>query len=260
MKFVRFASGSNSYQGVLQGDEIHTISGDIYKDWQYAGGTFPLDGVTLLAPLVPNHIIGIGANYVSKLEDKPAVLPELPAFFFKPVSSVTGPDEKILIPAPVQEVKFESELAVVIGRETKNVAVADVPDYIFGYTVGNDVTAPQFFHEDGHWMIGKSFDTFTPLGPVIETELAPLNISVKARLNGTEQQNSPTTFMIVSLSEMIAFLSTVMTLKAGDVILTGSPPGAGYASDSDRIECEIEEIGILRNTFVQDSDSGNVRD
>lgn len=250
MKFARFVIGGNVCTGVVTDDIIREISGDLFTDWEYTGKVFPKQDVTFLAPLVPNEIIGIGANYVAKKEDLPEVLPEIPVFFFKPSSSVIGPDEEIVIPNGIEQVKFESELAVIIGKEAKHVSEEEVLDYVFGYTIANDVTAPQFFHQDGHWTIGKAFDTFTPLGPVIETELDPFNIRVTARLNGVEKQNSPTELMIISIRKMISYLTNVMTLKPGDVILTGSPVGAELVGPGDVIECEIKEIGTLRNTFV----------
>ena len=251
MKFARFkVEGSEVYQGVLTEDTMKVIEGDLFGDWAYTGETFSVSEVTLLAPVEPNQIIGIGANYVSKKADLPSELPEIPVFFFKSTSSVIGPEADIVIPEGIDEVKFESELAIVIGKEAKNVPEAEVLDYVFGYTVGNDVTAPQFFHQDGHWTIGKSFDTFTPLGPVIETELDPFQVNVEAKLNGVEKQNSETELMIIPIRKMISYLSTVMTLKPGDVILTGSPVGAEFVGAGEVIECEIKEIGSLRNTFV----------
>lgn len=250
MKFTRFQVGSESYTGVLEGETIREVKGDVFTSWTYTGNVFSIGEVKLLAPLVPNQIIGIGANYVAKKEELPSELPAIPVFFFKPTSSVIGPEDEIIIPEGIDEVKFESELAVVIGKEAKNISEEDVLDYIFGYTVGNDVTAPQFFREDGHWTIGKSFDTFTPLGPVIETELDPALVKVEARLNGEEKQNSSTELMIVTLRKMVSYLSNVLTLKPGDVILTGSPLGAEMVKAGDVIECEIKEIGNLRNTFV----------
>ncbi|PLT34501.1 fumarylacetoacetate hydrolase family protein [Bacillus sp. V5-8f] len=255
MKFTRFLYNTTVHTGVVEGEAIKEISGDIFGDWEYTGKSFSPSEVKQLAPLLPNQIIGIGANYVSKVEDLPSELPEIPVFFFKPTSSVIGPEEEIVIPQGIDQVKFESELAIVIGKEAKNVPESDVLDYVFGYTVGNDVTAPQFFREDGHWTIGKSFDTFTPLGPVIETELDPFQVKVEAKLNGVEKQNSATELMIIPIRKMISYLTNVMTLKPGDVILTGSPVGAEFVGAGDEISCEIKEIGALRNTFATAKES-----
>jgi 2-keto-4-pentenoate hydratase/2-oxohepta-3-ene-1,7-dioic acid hydratase in catechol pathway len=161
-----------------------------------------------------------------------------------------NPEEQIVIPEGIDRVKFESELAIVIGKQTKMVPESEALNYVFGYTVGNDVTAPQFFHEDGHWTIGKSFDTFTPLGPVIETELDTFRIHVEAKLNGVKKQDSSTELMIISIRKMISYLSSVMTLKPGDVLLTGSPVGADFVQAGDVIECEMKGIGTLKNTVV----------
>ena len=250
MKFTRFEVNGAVYTGVSEGGQLKEIKGDIFGDWEYTGQSFSQDAAKQLAPLVPNQIIGIGANYVSVKSDLPETLPEIPVFFYKPVSSVIGPDEDIIIPEGIEEVKFESELAVVIGREAKNVAESDVLDYVFGYTVGNDVTAPQFFHNDGHWTIGKSFDTFTPLGPVIETELDPFQVKVEAKLNGSEKQNSSTELMIIPIRKISSYLTIFISLMPGDIILTGSPVGAELVKSGDIIECEIKEIGTLRNTFA----------
>ncbi|WP_408007845.1 fumarylacetoacetate hydrolase family protein [Pseudalkalibacillus sp. A8] len=251
MKFARFIYNDKEYFGVVIEDRIKLIEGDLFGSWEYTGETVARGEVDLLAPIVPKKIIGIGANFVGKKEELPSSLPEMPVFFFKPDSSVTGPDTEVIVPETLDEIKFESELAVVIGRETKNVSKEEVLDYIFGYTIGNDVTAPQFFHENGHWTLGKAFDTFTPIGPVIETELDPNKVYVKAEVNGEGKQNSPTNLMIVPLKEMIAYLSKVMTLQPGDVILTGSPLGAHFVKDGDVVECIIDEIGSLKNTFVK---------
>jgi 2-keto-4-pentenoate hydratase/2-oxohepta-3-ene-1,7-dioic acid hydratase in catechol pathway len=251
MKFARFkVEGSDVYKGVIIEDTVKEIKGELFGDWAYTDKMFSVSEVTLLAPLEPNQIIGIGANYVTQREDLPSELPKIPVFFFKSTSSVIGPEEDIVIPEGIDQVKFESELAIVIGKEAKNVPESEVLDYIFGYTVGNDVTAPQFFHQDGHWTIGKSFDTFTPLGPVIETELDPFQVKVEARLNDVEKQKSETELMIIPIRKMISYLTAVMTLKPGDVILSGSPVGAELAGAGEVIECKIEEIGFLRNTFV----------
>ncbi|WP_070121310.1 fumarylacetoacetate hydrolase family protein [Bacillus marinisedimentorum] len=260
MKFIRFTAGQETEirTGVLENNSVREISGDMFGDWEYTGTNFPGDEVTLKAPLEPNQVIGIGANFVASKDDLPDELPEIPVFFYKPVSSVIGPETPIEIPAALEEVKFESELAVVIGKEAKNVDEKDVEDYIFGYTVGNDVTAPQYFHKDGHWTVGKSFDTFTPLGPVIETELDPAEVKVESSLNGEKKQDSHVSLMIVPMANMVSYLSKVMTLKPGDVILTGSPLGAEFLKDGDRIECTIEGIGTLANNTQKAKDKVSV--
>lgn len=250
MKFVRFRVNNTEHTGVLENEGINEIQGNLFEHWTYTGDTYSIKEVQLLAPIHPNQIIGIGANYVGNSTALPEELPELPVFFFKPVSSVIGTGEEIVIPKGIHEVKFESELAVVIGKTAKNIEEIDALDYVFGYTIGNDVTAPQYFHRDGHWTIGKSFDSFTPLGPVIETELDPAVVRVEAKVNGVEKQNSPTEWMIIPLKKMIAYLSTVMTLQPGDVILTGSPLGAELIQENDTIECVINEIGTLQNRLV----------
>ncbi|MFC7063866.1 fumarylacetoacetate hydrolase family protein [Halobacillus seohaensis] len=251
MKFIRFIYNNSEQYGVVSEEGVKSIKGNIFSEWEFTDDIFAYDEIEILAPVTPSKIIGIGANYVGRKEDVPESLPDLPVFFFKPASSVIGPDKEVIIPNSIEEIKFESELAVVIGKKTKNISKEQVLDHIFGYTIGNDVTAPQFFHDDGHWTVGKSFDTFTPLGPVIETELDPLKLHVKADINGVEKQNSPVEHMIVPMKEMIAYLSTVMTLNPGDVILTGSPLGAHFVKDSDVIECKVNEIGTLRNTTVR---------
>lgn len=254
MKFVRFTAGAKTSQGVLEQDNVKEIQGNLFGEWRYTGETYAVQDVKLLAPLEPNQMIGIGANYVAKVEERPDTLPDMPLFFFKSTSSVIGPETPIVIPGSNQQVKFESELAVVIGKEAKNIKASEVMDYVFGFTVANDVTAPQYFHKGGPWTIGKSFDTFTPLGPAIETDLNPDTVRVEARLNGVVKQNSGTELMIVPIREMIAYLSRVMTLKPGDVILTGSPLGAEMAGAGSVIECEIKEIGTLKNTFVDQAE------
>ncbi len=250
MKFARFLIDSTISEGVIEKESIMEIKGNYFDDWEYTGEVYSTNEVTLLAPIEPNQIIGIGANFVAKVEERPSTLPDIPVFFFKPTSSVIGSEEEIVIPGEDEQVKFESELAVVIGKEAKNISESEVLDYVFGYTVANDVTAPQYFHEAGQWTVGKLFDTFTPLGPVIETELDLSEIRIKARLNDTEKQNSGTDLMIVPIRYMISYLSSVMTLKPGDVILTGSPLGAEFIGAGDVIECEIEEIGTLKNSLV----------
>ncbi|WP_347550064.1 fumarylacetoacetate hydrolase family protein [Pseudalkalibacillus hwajinpoensis] len=251
MKFGRFTYQDKIHFGVMEDKIVTIIDGNPFTDWSYTNEKVSIEDIELLSPITPRNIIGIGANYVADKESLPDVIPEMPVFFFKPVTSIVGPNEPVVIPDQLDEVKFESELAVVIGKEAKNIEKDRALEYVFGYTVGNDVTAPQFFHNDGHWTLGKSFDTFTPIGPVIETELDPYRIHVTAKVNEELKQDSPTEWMIVPIKEMIAYLSTVMTLHPGDVILTGSPTGAHFVKEGDMITCHIKEIGSLSNQFTQ---------
>ncbi|WP_042224933.1 fumarylacetoacetate hydrolase family protein [Oceanobacillus manasiensis] len=248
MKFVRYTDKNQVFQGVLENDRILQISGDLFSNWTKTNMVHQLSEVKLLAPLIPNQIIGIGANYVASEEELPRESVQHPVFFFKPVSSVIGTGENIVIPEQVENVKFEAELAVVVGKEIKQLLPEEpVEPYVFGYTIANDVTAPDMFHPDGHWTIGKAFDTFTPIGPVVETNLDLDKVRIEAKVNGVRKQSSPTRLMIVTIEEMIRYLSHVMTLQPGDVILTGSPVGAEMVGENIMVECTIEGIGTIRN-------------
>lgn len=249
MKFVRFLVKECDIEifGVLHDQIIQTISGDPLTDWEYSGMEYHLDSVRLLSPIIPCHIIGIGTNYIEPGKARPESIPEMPLLFYKPSTTVVGPEDDIILPPAVSEVKFESELAVIIGKMAKDVAKEDIFDYIFGYTVANDVTAPSLFHPNGHWTIGKSVDTFTPLGPVIETDLDLKQIRIRSLLNGEEKQNSGLDNIIVEISDMISYISRYTTLFPGDVILTGAPAGATFMKNGDVIECIVDGIGTLRN-------------
>jgi 2-keto-4-pentenoate hydratase/2-oxohepta-3-ene-1,7-dioic acid hydratase in catechol pathway len=246
MKFASFQSGTEVCMGVVEGETIKEIKGDIFGMWAYTGQTFQASQVKLKAPLMPRHIIGIGKNFLDPGQAKQPV-PEMPIFFYKPLSTVIGPEEAIRIPQGTEKVKFESELAAIIGKPAKNIGESEVRDYIFGYTVANDVAAVNYFHPDGHWTIGKAFDTFCPLGPYIETDLDYNAVRVKARVNGETKQDSGMDEIIMPIDKMIAYISRFMTLMPGDVILTGTPAGAGMVVNGDVIECVIDEIGTLRN-------------
>ncbi|TDF98641.1 fumarylacetoacetate hydrolase family protein [Paenibacillus piri] len=252
MKFARYRENNSGLikSAVLKEQALHEIEGDLFGGWTYTGPSVPLKDVTLLPPLEPRSVIGVGANYIAPGGTKPEQLPDIPVLFFKPLSSVIGTDEPIVIPAGIEEVKFESELAVVIGKAARHVSEQDALDYVFGYTIANDVTAPQFFHPNGHWMVGKSFDSFTPLGPYLETEINLDTVRVQAAHNGKLKQDSGLDLIILTVPFLISYLSRVMTLQPGDVILSGSPAGAEFMKAGDEIDCIIDEIGVLHNPVV----------
>lgn len=253
MKFARFtAAGDPTIRsGVVTEGTVQEIEGNVFEAWAYTGNSYSLGSVKLAAPLQPRHIIGIGKNYVEFEHERPPALPILPVFFFKPVSTVIGPDGEIVIPSTLEQVKFETEIAVIIGKEAKNIPEAEARHYIFGYTVANDVAAPDYFHPDGHWTVGKSFDTFTPLGPWIETELDTGALTLQTLVNERTLQNSKSSLIVVGIDYMVSYLSRVMTLQPGDVILSGTPAGADYMRAGDTIECIVEGIGSLKNKVAK---------
>ncbi|MEX2414763.1 MAG: fumarylacetoacetate hydrolase family protein [Paenibacillaceae bacterium] len=249
MKFARFKTSIDGITrcAVLEQGNLYEIEGDIFTEWKKTGNIYEVSNVNLLAPLVPNSIIGVGKNYVAKDEAKPDKTPPIPVLFYKPVSSLIGPDEQIVMPSSIEGIKFESELAVVIGKKAHKITEEEALEYVFGYTIANDVTAPQYFHPDGHWMVGKSFDTFTPIGPFIETELDLSKLNVQADHNGTLKQDSSLELMILKIPFLLSYLSSVMTLQPGDVFLSGSPAGADFMAVGDSISCRIDGIGVLSN-------------
>jgi len=248
MKLVRFSLPAEETirSGYLEGHIIHEFVGDMFSDRQQTGRTFDLEQVSLRAPIVPNHIIGIGKNFVPDNVEKPPV-PELPILFFKPLTTVVGPGDAVMLPQGTDEIKFESELAVIIGRSAKNIDASQADDIIFGYTVANDLGAFNYFHPEGHWTIGKAFDTFCPLGPVIETDFDYRTARIQAAVNGVMKQDAMMERIITPIDEMIAYISRFMTLNPGDVILTGTPAGSDYVRHGDVVDCWIEGIGRLSN-------------
>lgn len=249
MKLARFViSGEAEIRsGIVEDNYIREITGDLFASRTLTGKTFPVEHVQFKAPIMPRHIIGIGKNFVGEGVEKPSI-PEMPILFFKPLTTVAGPEEPVLLPLGTDEIKFESELAVIIGKEAKNVAPEQVDEVIFGYTVANDIGAFNYFHPEGHWTIGKSFDTFCPLGPVIETEFDYRTARIQASVNDTIKQDALMERIITPIDEMISYISRFMTLMPGDVILTGTPAGADMVRDGDVVDCFIEGIGHLRNS------------
>jgi 2-keto-4-pentenoate hydratase/2-oxohepta-3-ene-1,7-dioic acid hydratase in catechol pathway len=248
MKLARFTLQGDSVirNGVVEGSLIKEFSGDVFGSRVPTGRTYSVEDVKFKAPLVPRHIIGIGKNFPNPGVEKPPI-PELPILFFKPLTTVVGPEDAVLLPVGTEEVKFESEVAVIIGKEVKNITPEQADDVIFGCTVANDVGAFMYFHPEGHWTIGKAFDTFCPLGPVIETEFDYRNARIQATVNETRKQDSPMDDIIMPVNQQIAYISQFMTLMPGDIILTGTPAGAEMVRDGDVVDCFIEGIGHLRN-------------
>ena len=230
MRTVRFTAGSGPRYGVIENNRVRELIRPPWDGIEYAGDLYELAEVTLLAPVEPPDVFTIGLNYKPHADETGFKYPPAPVIFIKAAASVIGPGESIILPAMApNEVNYEAELVIVIGRICRNVPEKDALDYVFGYTCGNDVTARdcQFKH-DTQWARAKSFETFCPLGPWIETDMDPDNAHVCIRLNGKAMQDSTTAQMIFSCRQLVSYLSRVVTLRPGAVIMTGTPNGVGY--------------------------------
>lgn len=242
MKLVRFEYKGSTYNGTLESGKIVFASGGP------VGEDLLLEDVKLLPPAEPSKIILVGLNYASHAKELNMDIPEEPIIFLKPPTALIGEKDKIKYPKSSSRVDYEGELAVIIKDEIKDISEKEALKHILGYSCFNDVTARDLQKKDGQWTRAKSFDTFAPLGPWIETDLDPGDLSLKTFLNGELKQSSRTSDFIFSIPRVIEFISGVMTLMPGDVIATGTPPGVGPVSPQDEVSVEIEGIGTLTNT------------
>ncbi len=253
MKIVRYqdaATGDGRY-GLVEDQTVYAADGDPFASGGLTprGEAGPLDGLTLLPPVQPGKIVCVGLNYVAHVTENDATrqVPDEPVLFMKPPSALIGPGEPIRIANPDHRTDYEAELAIVIGARARNVAEADAAQYVLGYTCGNDVSDRVLQKKDGQWVRAKGYDTYCPLGPCIVTGLDIADVPVRSRLNGEPRQSQTTASMIFPPHFLIAFISRVMTLDPGDVILTGTPEGVGPMRPGDTIEVEVGGIGVLRN-------------
>jgi 2-keto-4-pentenoate hydratase/2-oxohepta-3-ene-1,7-dioic acid hydratase in catechol pathway len=241
MRLVRFIHKGAAHRGILRGDEV-TLGVGSGRPL-----TVKVSEVRFLAPVTPSKIVLAGLNYRDHAEELGMEIPSEPVIFIKPSTAVIGPGEAISYPKCSHRVDFEAELGIVIKDKVRNIPKEKVIDHIEGYTCFNDVTARDIQNKDTQWTRAKSFDTFAPVGPWIETELDPSDISIRSYLNGELKQDSRTSKFIFGVAELVSFISGVMTLLPGDVIATGTPPGVGPMNDGDEIAVEIEGIGRLVN-------------
>lgn len=265
MRVARFAGDDDPQFGVVgEEDGVPTIAvlkGDpLYAGFELTGRKVPLDDVRLLAPVIPrSKVVGIGRNYTRHAAELGHDVPTEPLVFLKPNTSVVGPGDPVVHPSQSQDVHFEGELAVVIGRICRDVSLEDAPKVVFGYTVANDVTARDLQASDGQWARAKGFDTFCPLGPWIETNLDTSSLRVSTTLTspGGEpevRQDGTTADMVFGVAELIAHVTSFMTLLPGDVILTGTPEGVGTMRPGDTVDVTVEGIGTLTNRMVDTDD------
>ncbi len=255
MKIVRFKYNNTVKKGILYNEGIKELSCSITDAFKIADihvflkkeEIYNINEVELLPPIIPSKVICVGLNYKDHAQELNMDLPEEPVLFIKPPTSVIGHLDNIIYPPSSKQVDYEAELAVVISKKAHNVKENEAKQYIAGYTILNDVTARDLQSKDIQWTRAKSFDTFCPIGPCIETELDPLNLQISLKLNDEVKQDSNTKNMIFSPEKLVNFISNIMTLNPGDIIATGTPPGVGPMKVGDTVDVEVEGIGFLRN-------------
>ncbi len=256
--WVRFESNDTTHLGLLDGDRIEICDNELFEPAVKTGQTVAVDDVKLLAPFAPNSILALWNNFHERAEAEGQTIPATPLYFMKPVASVIGPGETIYRPrGHAGRVIFEAELGIVIGRECRGIDSGQADAHIFGYTCVNDVTAIEFLFEDKafqQWTRSKGFDTFTPVGPCINTDVDPAELRVRAIQNGETRQDYPVADMIFSPQQIVAMISGYQTLLPGDLICCGTSVGARTMKPGSEIEISIPGIGSLRNGFDDHAD------
>jgi len=249
MKFLRYKTKDGKVKhGYLEEGKVFEITGDIHGEHHPTGDEYKVNNIKFLAPCSPSKIVAVGLNYRDHAEELKKKIPDEPLLFMKPSTSIIGHEDKIIYPSHMSSrVDYEGELAVVIGKEAKWVNESEAFQYIFGYTCINDVTARDLQVKDVQYTRAKGFDTFAPIGPVIETEIDPSDLEISTFLNGELKQHSRTSEIIFKVPRLLSFISRVMTLLPGDIIATGTPSGIGPMKISDKIEIKVEGIGNLKN-------------
>jgi len=256
VRIARYTTGDEPLYGVVGGEDgseiVATLVGDpLYAGIELTGQQLALAEARLLAPVIPrSKVVGIGRNYAAHADELGHELPAEPLVFLKPNTSVIGPFDPIVYPAQSSNVHFEGELAVVIARICRDVPTDRWKDVVFGYTIGNDVTARDLQDKDGQWARAKGFDSFCPLGPWIETDLDPTDVAITTELNGDVKQQGRTSLMLYDIPTVISYITSFMTLLPGDVILTGTPAGVGPMRPGDDVAVTVEGIGTLTNKVV----------
>ena len=263
MRIARFAKGEGVAYGVVEGESESGQSQTIAELYghpfgvdpagvQFTGNRYPLAEVRLLAPVLPSKVVAVGKNYAEHVREMGgSELPAEPILFLKPSTSVTGHGDRIAYPVKITDrVDYEGELAVIIGRLCREVPRERAADVIFGYTCANDVTARDLQLKDGQWTRAKGFDTFCPLGPWMETGADPADLGITTTVNGTVKQHARTSELLWDVPSLVEYVSSVMTLLPGDVLLTGTPQGVGPLTDGDEVSVTVESVGTLTNRVV----------
>ncbi len=251
MRTCRFRRGGREQYGLVEDRGIRALNAPPWAGGLPEGPSFDPSEVSLLAPVEPSKIVCVGKNYRAHAKELGSEVPKEPLLFIKPSTAVIGPGMEIRLPEQSREVHHEAELAVVLGRALTHAATAaEARRAVFGWTCLNDVTARDIQRAEGHFTRSKSFDTFCPVGPVVETDLDPLEAVVTCRVNGEQRQRGFAKDMVVDPLRLLAFISQVMTLLPGDVVSTGTPEGVGPLRRGDWVEIEVSGVGVLRNPVV----------
>jgi 2-keto-4-pentenoate hydratase/2-oxohepta-3-ene-1,7-dioic acid hydratase in catechol pathway len=252
MRLIRYQTGAEPARpGWVMEDKVGPVEGSLFGEFRRLEVDQNLDEVRLLAPVSPGKIICVGRNYTAHAKEHGAEVPSVPLIFLKPPSAVIGPGEKILLPPQSNQVEHEAELAVVIGQQGRWISAENALEYLLGYTIANDVTARDLQFSDGQWTRAKGFDTFCPLGPWIETDFDPADAMITCHVNQEMRQMASTRDMVFSVRQLIAYVSSVMTLYPGDMLLTGTPAGVSPLKAGDEVEISIEGLGTLRNPVAE---------
>ena len=247
MRLARIRLPDRIATAAIEGDAVRALGGTFFENPVPTGEQVALDDAELLAPTIPSKVVCIGRNFAAHAEELGNPVPQEPMLFLKPSTAIIGPGDPIPLPADAGRVDHESEMAAVIGRLCRRVDPEDIPKYVLGYTCANDVTARELSKKDGQWGRAKGFDGFLPLGPWIETELDTTDVEVTCRVNGEVRQSGRTSDMTFPPPQLISFISNVMTLLPGDLVLTGTPAGVRGLEPGDAVEVEVEGIGVLQN-------------
>lgn len=260
MRIVRFRLAGRVQHGVATDEGIRPLLGSPFETVEVDDRiVLPFDGVHLLPPVAPSKIVCVGRNYAAHAKELGNEVPGEPLLFLKPPSALLPHEGHIVLPPASERVEHEGELGVVIGRPLHRAKASEVGKAILGYTCCNDVTARDLQRKDVQFTRGKGFDTFAPAGPWLETELDPTDLRVQVRVNGTTRQDGRTSAMIFPIPELVSYISGIMTLLPGDLILTGTPEGVGPLLAGDTVEVEIEGIGTLRNPVKPHSPTEETR-
>lgn len=244
----RFQKGKEIFYAKVMDGELFRLRGDVFGAPSFDRKPTARKGVKTLVPVVPSKIIAVGLNYIEHARETGKPLPRTPLFWLKATTSLLPDGGKIEIPFPHHRTDYEAELAIVIGRKIRNVTPASASRYIFGYASAQDITDRTIQNAEGQWARCKSFDTFTPLGPFVDTKLDPGDLTIQLFQNGHLRQNSNTSQLIFKPADLVSFISTNLTLLPGDVILTGTPSGIGPIQSGDRLEVRIQGLAPLVNT------------